>query len=1013
MPKNRVALRIDTKPSIETPPAPTDIEESLVPPAIPSIPEPDGLVLTTVVGRSAVTPTAIITADWDQPRGTEPQSYAVQYSTVSNFATGSQTTVVNTSNNETSATLENLRTNTTYYVRVAAIFRSVQSGWSDAASITTPNDLTPPGPVTGATAVFTTAAIGNGDLLIRWTNPTSANFKDVIIDIYKSNGGTLLGSFDSRTGRYLYIAGRNIDDDGSTGDPSLYVVLTARSYNNVLSTTVALSPVKAAPANVAAPTVDFSGRDLIISWPAAVGANNYRLTLNSTRTYEVPNRTYTYTFAENVAQNTTPDPTISYSIVAVDAFEQTSVSPRTGTATNGAPAAPTAVSVTGYFSTMAIVVTATEPDDFLYYRYRIIQTNPSAASVTFNSTTALRVYSIDAAATYQVGVRVVDAFNQTSSETLSAAVVIDTLTLEDLREDAKYSNIDGTSNAVLKAALADNSFVTNGVSTSVAQGTWAWWRFERPYLERYETITFMSNFNTSLDWYIRTSSNGTTWEYFSGPVTGSRVLTAVASEAAARTAAVNILTLGNTAATSRVELPSIKQARYVELWTRVDVGSTGLHAVREYYPRRLVQSDDIEAESIRGINISGATITGDRLVANTITATQIAANTITATQIAANTITATEIAASTITATQIAANAITATQIAANAITTAKIAADAVTADKISVTTLSAITANLGTITAGIITGATIQTATSGARIELTSANGLRSFNSAGTLQTQIRTDNGRLTWGGGAAFLDASGVQLSLPTSGGTPALGALPSGIYWENSNHEALIAGTSTGATGVHRLYIANTPLSNAASDIFIRSWTDQDVLVNPKNMSVTLEAAHGATISATIQVMATFSGLDQIYLTGDVYDGISFGNTSANASKLDYYQEGTWTVTIVGTTTTGAATYPTSLGRYVRVGKYVFVTCEVEWTGGTGAGNLRIRGLPFTVLSTGVFSSASIYSSNVASPAGTVLQGGFLNNSVDIFLASVPTGGGAAAALAYDAAGGLWVSGWYEV
>ena len=187
----------------------------------------------------------------------------------------------------------------------------------------------------------------------------------------------------------------------------------------------------------------------------------------------------------------------------------------------------------------------------------------------------------------------------------------------------------------------------------------------------------------------------------------------------------------------------------------------------------------------------------------------------------------------------------------------------------------------------------------------------------------------------------------------------------------------------------------------------------MLVNPKNMSVTLEAAHGATISSTIQLMATFSGLDQIYLTGSIYDGISFGNTSANANKLDYYQEGTWTVTIVGTTTTGAATYTTRQGRYVRVGKYVFVTCEVEWTGGTGTGNLRIRGLPFTVLSTGVFSSVSIYSSNVASPAGTVLQGGFLNNSADIFLASVATGGGAAAALAYDAAGGLWVSGWYEV
>lgn len=1003
MPKNRVALRIDTKPAVETPPAPTDIEESLVPPAIPSIPEPDGLVLATVLGRSAVTPTAIITADWDQPRGTEPQRYAVQYSTVSNFATGSQTTVVYTSDNETSATIESLRTNTTYYVRVAAIFRAVQSGWSDAASITTPNDLTPPGPVTGATAVFTTAAIGNGDLLIRWTNPTSANFKDVIIDIYKSNGGTLLGSFDSRTGRYLYTAGRNIDDDGSTGDPSLYVVLTARSYNNVLSTTVALSPVKAVPANVAAPTVDFSGRDLIISWPAAVGANNYRLTLNSTRTYEVPNRTYTYTFAENVAQNGSPDPTITYSIVAVDAFGQTSASPRTGTATNGAPAAPSAVSVTGYFSTMAIVVTATEPDDFLYYRYRIIQTNPSAANVTFNSTTALRVYSIDTAATYQVGVRVVDAFNQTSSETLSAAVVIDTLTLEDLREDAKYSNIDGTSNAVLKAALADNSFVTNGSSTSVAQGTWAWWRFERPYLERYETITFMSNYNTSLDWYIRTSSDGTTWEYFSGPVTGSRVLTAVASEAAARSAAVNILTLGYTAANSRVELPSIKQARYVELWTRVDVGSTGLHAVREYYPRRLVQSDDIEAESIVGINIAGATITGDRLVANTITATQIAAS----------------------------------------AITTAKIAADAVTADKISVTTLSAITANLGTITAGTITGATIQTATSGARVELTSANGLRSFNSSGVMQAQIRTTDGNVTWGAGNGRLTSDGMVLT-PT---TQVIGNpidTKGMIQWEDSNWVAYMhavrntslsqntlsirsandntshnfdyivnvtAEPKDGTTGYGEVYLLAQQTSKGYSFAQLRGG-----LTNPSFAIRSYGTTHDneCYISGSVTGSANSSAAVFIGKTVNIEEGLSFSTLSSSSDKLDAYEEGTFAPTIAGTTTAGTGTYTANYGIYHRVGRMVWVQMRIIWTALTGTGNLRVRSLPFTISTTNDPPVFTVHHSNIALTANNTMNDAIGTiNTTDIVLKQAPVGGGASADIAVDTAGTVIVSGFYVI
>ena len=56
----------------------------------------------------------------------------------------------------------------------------------------------------------------------------------------------------------------------------------------------------------------------------------------------------------------------------------------------------------------------------------------------------------------------------------------------------------------------------------------------------------------------------------------------------------------------------------------------------------------------------------------------------------------------------ISADSITATQIAAGTITATELAANSVTADEISATTLSAITANLGSITAGSIEGATI-----------------------------------------------------------------------------------------------------------------------------------------------------------------------------------------------------------------------------------------------------------------------------------------------------------------
>ena len=103
----------------------------------------------------------------------------------------------------------------------------------------------------------------------------------------------------------------------------------------------------------------------------------------------------------------------------------------------------------------------------------------------------------------------------------------------------------------------------------------------------------------------------------------------------------------------------------------------------------------------------------------------------------------------------------------AESVRTRHLGAGIVTADKISVLQLSAITADMGSLTAGTITGATIQTATSGARVELTSATGLRSFNSSNVLQVQIRTSDGALVWAGGANVLDASGQRMSVGADG------------------------------------------------------------------------------------------------------------------------------------------------------------------------------------------------------------------------------------------------------
>lgn len=125
---------------------------------------------------------------------------------------------------------------------------------------------------------------------------------------------------------------------------------------------------------------------------------------------------------------------------------------------------------------------------------------------------------------------------------------------------------------------------------------------------------------------------------------------------------------------------------------------------------------------INGNQIVWGTVTANQIASNTITASQIATWTITANEIASWTITATQIASNTITANEIASSTITASEIASWAITSSKISANAVTAAKIDVSQLSAISADMWTITAWTITGATVRTASSGTRFQMTSS---------------------------------------------------------------------------------------------------------------------------------------------------------------------------------------------------------------------------------------------------------------------------------------------------
>tara|TARA_R100001163_G_scaffold4676_1_gene6011 strand:+ start:76 stop:2445 length:2370 start_codon:yes stop_codon:yes gene_type:complete len=79
-----------------------------------------------------------------------------------------------------------------------------------------------------------------------------------------------------------------------------------------------------------------------------------------------------------------------------------------------------------------------------------------------------------------------------------------------------------------------------------------------------------------------------------------------------------------------------------------------------------------------------------------------------------------------------------------------------------------------------------------------------------------------------------------------------------------------------------------------------------------------------------------------------DGLKFGSDTAAANALDDYEIGTWTPTLIGSTTNPVYGTSTAVGDYVKVGDIVHATFLIIVTSvsNVGAGNKSVDGLPFT-------------------------------------------------------------------
>jgi hypothetical protein len=150
------------------------------------------------------------------------------------------------------------------------------------------------------------------------------------------------------------------------------------------------------------------------------------------------------------------------------------------------------------------------------------------------------------------------------------------------------------------------------------------------------------------------------------------------------------------------------------------------------------------------------------------------------------------------------------------------------------------------------------------------------------------------------------------------------------------------------------------------------------------------------------------------------GITFPATqsaSTDANTLDDYEEGTWTPTVIGSTTAGTGTYTDRSGYYTKIGNRITINGSCGISAHTGTGNITLGVLPFT--SSNESSSATINLSpitvlpqNITCTALNVIVAWLDANRTSIDLLQMPTGGGAIASVPMDTSFTIAYSGTYR-
>jgi hypothetical protein len=150
------------------------------------------------------------------------------------------------------------------------------------------------------------------------------------------------------------------------------------------------------------------------------------------------------------------------------------------------------------------------------------------------------------------------------------------------------------------------------------------------------------------------------------------------------------------------------------------------------------------------------------------------------------------------------------------------------------------------------------------------------------------------------------------------------------------------------------------------------------------------------------------------------GISFPATqsaSTDANTLDDYEEGTFTPTILGTTTAGTFTPSAAytFARYTKIGRIVHIYFGLVYSSFTGTGGTKLGGLPFTSENFYAENTCSIQGTSLTKPANSAIIGVLLGNSTEVRVRTYDTSSATLSRtdLAVDAAAEIYFSLTYNV